>query len=181
MAFGGNLLALRREQTSEQLHGGSLAGAVAHGSLHRETARAEVGAFIQRGRKNVVADIDLRRGNQIDITIDSAHVEHVLSFQIGTVRPTEDLHADVVLALANEGGEVKLGILGGSLGVAHLVTVHIDQRAAVDSVKVHEDARAAPIGGQREGAAIGTHRVVESVLHDDVRRVVVEGILHIDI
>ena len=76
---------------------------------------------------------------------------------------------------------VELGVVVGALGVAHLLAVDPHVGTAIDTVEVEEHAVAGPVGGQREVAAQGADRVVEVALHRDVGRIVLEGIIDIDI
>ena len=78
-------------------------------------------------------------------------------------------------------GDVEFCIHIASLGVAHPLTVDPHVGCRVDAIEMEQDALPTPLLGQCEGAAIGAHAVVESALHIDVGRCVLEGIVDVDI
>ena len=112
----------------------------------------------------VVTHSHFRCGEEIDVSEDTAHAEHVLAFQIGAVAPAEDLHGECVLALDEMGGDVKFGDVVCALCVAHIFSIHPDQGGGVDAVEVKEDALAVPSVGHAEGLEIGADRVDAVVL-----------------
>ena len=154
---------------------------VAHGELHRHRARLVFPNGREAARDVVVAQISLRRGHEIDVAEDAAHVEDVLSFEIRAIGPANHLHAEVVHPFAHVFRHVKFGIVVRAFRVSHLLAVHPNVGTAIDAVEVEENAFPLPACRQGEVAAVRADRVVEPVFHPDVGRVVLEGIFHVDV
>ena len=141
---------------------------------------------IEVGGDVVVAHKGAGSGHQIDITVQTAHVEDVLSFEIRAVRPANHLHTDIVLAGAERGSDVKFGIVVGSLRVADVFAVDPHISAAIDAVEVEEHALAVPVGGKIELAAVASHGIgvyLSAILlaQLDIGRVVFENVVHIHV
>ena len=129
----------------------------------------------------MIADVGLRHRHEIDIAVDAAHVPHILSFEIRTVAPSDYLYGDVVLALAHHVGQVKLGIVVAALRVTDIFSVYPNEGRTVNTVEVQQDALVFPVLWQGEGATVGGHGVGQSALHLNGGRIVVKGIVDIDI
>ncbi len=92
----------------------------------------------------MVADKCFWGGKEVYVAVNATHVEHVLTFKVGTVTPAEYLYADIVLSLAHIGCYVKFGIVGGTLRIACIMAVHPDVGCTVYTVKVEEYAFIVP-------------------------------------
>ncbi len=101
----------------------------------------------------------LGTGHQVDAAVDAAQAEHVLVLEEAAVRPAVDLRGHRVAARPHVARDVELGVVVGPLAVAHLTAVDPQIHGAVYAVEVDEDPLAAPVGRQREVAAVGTHGV----------------------
>ena len=64
---------------------------------------------VQLGLHEEIADVFLGTGQQVHIAEDAAHAELILVLGIGSGGPLEDQHADVVIAIDELFGDVKLG------------------------------------------------------------------------
>ena len=137
----------------------------------------------------MVAHMGLGHVVEINVAVDSAHAEHVLTFEIGTVAPAEHLDGDVVIARAKIFGDVKLGVVVGALGITHVFSVDPDEGCRVDAAEVEHRASVVPVGGKGEVAFVGTDRiyavvgppVVEAFAGIDEWRSVAVGIFHVGI
>ena len=143
----------------------------------------------QARRDYMVAHAHLRHIIEIYIAENATHAEHVLTLQVRAVAPAEHLNGEAVAARAEIFGEVELSHIVGTLRVAHIFAVEVDQSSAVDATEVNESALLSPIGGQVEEAHIRAHGVdaiigaaiVESTASADEWRSVAVRIFHIAI
>ena len=152
--------------------------------LHRPCGVALRG--VELCSDDMVAHKGFGSGHEINITMEAAHMEHVLPLEIGAVGPTNDLHGHLVFAGSHRLCDVKLGIVVRTLGVANVAAVDPDIGAAVDAIEVEEHILVVPSGGKGEGAAIAAHRIgvyLSFILlfEFDVRRFVLENVVYIDI
>ena len=107
----------------------------------------------------MVAYKGLGRGKKEYIAVDTTHVPHILAFEIRSIAPTDNLNGDIVPALAQVGGYVKLGIIVAALCVAYVIAVHPDERRTIYTVKVQEYAFVFPTGWHVEFAAVRCYGV----------------------
>ena len=177
----GDFLTCGREQAQEDVLLAAQGCAVVEGEGHLQVTALIVVVLVQAGLDVVVAHENLRRGIEINVAVDAAHVPHILAFEIRAIAPADDLHADIVRARANLRGYFKLCIVVAALRVADILSVDPYEGGAVDAIKVEEDAVAVPRLRQVEVAAIGSHGVLKPVLHFDGGRRIVEGVVHIDV
>ena len=137
----------------------------------------------------MVAYADLRSAVQTNVAEDTAHAEHVLTLQIGAVAPAEYLYGQAVAARTQVWSQVEFGHVVGTLRIAHVFTVQINQRGAVDTSEVDEGATVLPALRQVEEAHIGTHgidavvlaAVIETLAGIDVGRRIGVRIFHVGI
>ena len=137
----------------------------------------------------MVAYADLRSAVQTNVAEDTAHAEHVLTLQIGAVAPAEHLYGQAIAARTQVWSQVEFSHVVGALRIAHVFTVQINQRGAVDTSEVDEGATVLPALRQVEEAHIGTHgidavvlaAVVEPLAGIDVGRRIGVRIFHIGI
>ncbi len=78
------------------------------------------------------------------VAVDSAHAEHVLAFEIGSVAPPDHLHGDPVGAGPGHVGDVEFMVVVGALSVAYILAVDPDERRGVYAAEVYEYAFAVP-------------------------------------
>ena len=88
------------------------------------------------------------------IAVYTAHVPHILTFEIRGIAPTYDLNTDIVLALAKVICNIKFGIIVAALCIAYIVAVHPYERSTIDTVKVQEHTLVAPSGRHLEIPAV---------------------------
>ncbi|EJW91725.1 hypothetical protein EVA_20165 [gut metagenome] len=112
----------------------------------------------------MVTNADGRDIVKIDFAEDTAHAEHILAFQIGTVAPAEHLYRQGILAGTQMLGEVEFGYVVGTLGVTYILAVEPYEGCRIDTAEVDEGAAAVPVGRQVKGTDIGTHRIDAVVL-----------------
>ena len=130
----------------------------------------------------MVANERLGSGIEVHITVNTAHVPHVLPFEIRTVAPANHRHTYVVrLAHLRIGSNVKLCRIVRPFRITHVFAIYINECRTVDTVKVKEDVLFVPLCRERKVATVMPHRVVQSILHLNVGRIVLEGIIHINI
>ena len=175
--------ALGRNQRHFHLLGAGAALAVVERHGHGERAGG-VGGRGKGGGDIVVAHGNGRRGIEINIAVETRHVEHVLAFEIGAVAPAEHLHANIILARAEIGCEVELGIVVAALSIAHVLPVKPHEGCAVQAVEVEVDALTRfPALGQGKRAAVRADGVVAHALNliGDVGRIVHESIFYIHV
>ena len=125
----------------------------------------------------MVAHEGFRRGKEVDIAVDAAHVEHVLAFQIRGVAPPYHLHADVVRSLTHIIRHVVFCVVVRAFGIAHIAAVHPYVGSAVHAVEMEEHALVGPALGQGEVAAVRGHGIDEPAVHRDGGRSVGEGVV----
>ena len=143
-------------------------------------------SFVQCAGDIVVAYECLRSREQINITVDTAHVEHILSFQITTVAEAEYLYRYVVVAFLHIRSDVELVVVVGSLCVTYVFSVHPYKGCTVNTSEVKEGTFLIPSCRQHESTLIRTYRIFtilsfELIAHLDVRRIVFERIVYIDV
>ena len=129
----------------------------------------------------MVAHEYLGYGHKVDIAMNTAHVPHVLTLEIGTVCPTDNTNGEVVLAGAHMLADIELGIHIATLGVTHILAINPNVGTRVDTIEVKKDALLVPTLGQGEVATIATHAVYQILLHGNVWRIIGKGIVHVDI
>ena len=127
----------------------------------------------------MVADKGLWCGKQIYIAVYAAHVPHILSFKIRGIAPTDDLNADIVLALACMLCNIKFRIVVSALCVAHVFTVHPYKGCSIDTVEMEEKTLVDPVCRQVKVTAVRCNGIQQTTLHFNHRRIVVERIFHI--
>ena len=86
----------------------------------------------------MVADKGLWCGIKVYVTVQTAHVEHILSLEIRGIAPTEYLHTDVVLACAHIGTDVELMVVVTALCVAHILAIDPYESCTIKAVEVQE-------------------------------------------
>ena len=141
---------------------------------------------IELGSDDVVAHESLGSGNEINITVETTHVEGVLSFEIRGICPTDHLHRYLVFTSFHRLGDVKLCIVVAAFGVADVLAIDPNVSTTIDAIEVEEDILLVPVGREVEGAAIAAHRVgvYQSfilIAELDEGWFVVEDVVHIDI
>ena len=75
---------------------------------------------------------------QVDVAENATHAEHVLTFQVRPVAPTEYLHSQSVAAGTQIGGQVKFSHVVRALGVTYVLSVQVDEGCAVNASEVYE-------------------------------------------
>ena len=122
-----------------------------------------------------------RNRHEVNVAVNTAHVPHILSFEIRTVGPANDAYGNIILTCAHSLADVKLSIHITAFGVTHILTIHPHISGGVNTIKVEQHTFIFPTFRKREVAAITTHTVVQSLAHGYVRRIVGKGIVHINI
>ena len=135
-----------------------------HGVLVRV---AEVGADAH------VADVELRRSQEVHVAEDAAHAPLVLVLEVAPHRPLVHLHRNEVLARSQIARHVELGAQVAPLAVPDLLAVDPDVEGRIDALEDEEDLAGAPLLGEFEAAPVNSGRV----LRRDVRGVDREGVL----
>ena len=115
--------------------------------------------------------------------MQATHVEHILTFEIRSVAPTEHLHTYIVLAYTDIGADIELMIVVTALSITHILAVYPNERSTVEAIEVQEDILCIPTLGKSECTAIRAHRVIAHALNlvCNIGWIVVEGILHVHI
>ena len=135
----------------------------------------------------VVKHVSCRHVEEINITEDARHAEHILTFQVRTIAPAEHLHRKTVFTFAEIRCQIIFAHIVSSLTVAHKVAIHPNHCGTIYASKVNDSALFRPSLGKVEGAHIRTHGVdaivctaiVVSRTRHDVRWRVGVGIFHI--
>ena len=141
---------------------------------------------IELGSDDVVAHESLGSGNEINIAVQSTHVEGVLSFEIRGICPTDDLHGNLVFTSFHRLGDIEFSVIVATFGVANVLAIDPNVSTAINAIEVKEDILFVPIGGKVEGAAITTHGVgihqsLIFLAELDIRWFVDKDIVYIDI
>ena len=141
---------------------------------------------IELGSDDVVAHESLGSGHEINITVETTHVESVLSFEIRGICPTDDLHGYLVFTSFHRLGDVEFSVVVAAFGVADVLAIDPNVSTTVDAIEVEEDILLVPISGEVEGATIAAHRVgvYQSfilIAELDEGWFVVEDVVYIDI
>ena len=116
--------------------------------------------LVQIGGHIPVEQAGLGRGIEINIVEDACQAPVVLTLEIKAVAVFDDLHGQRVAAFLQIFCNIVLGRLLSSLIVAHLLTVNPQERCRSHLLKTQEYLLTAPFGGNGEGSAVGTCRVV---------------------
>ena len=93
----------------------------------------------------VIGNINRFYGIEIYVSVQSAHVKDVLSFQIGCIGPANDLHTKSVVALSEVVGEFKLCIVVAGLTIADSLSVAHKVGCSIYAVKMKEHPLALPL------------------------------------
>ena len=113
----------------------------------------------------MVAHTHRRHIIYIDIAEDTRHTEHVLTFQVRTVAPTEHFYSKCVFrALLQEVGDIKFRHVVGTLRVTHVFTVDPHICCRVDTTEVENRALFIPICGHGERTHVRTYGIDAIVL-----------------
>ena len=137
----------------------------------------------------MVAHRNLGHVIQIYIAENTAHSEHVLTFEIRAVAPAEHLHRYGIVARAQVLGEVKLAHIVCSLGIAYILAVYPDESCRVYAAEMNKSPVAVPVFRHIEMAQIRAYRidavvcaaVIESTAGIDIGRSVAVRVLHIGV
>ena len=120
---------------------------VADGKFYRCSCatRSSSGSPRCDSRLNImVCQVSLWCSHEANITMNTTHVPHILSFKIGTIAPTNHLYSNVVLTRAYIFCNIKLTDIISTFGITHLMTVYINISSRVDTIKVEEDTLVLP-------------------------------------
>ena len=112
----------------------------------------------------VVAHTHSRHIIYIYAAADATHAEHILTLQVGAVAPPQHLHHQVVVAALQHGSDVKLGHVAFALCVAHVGSVEIYERCAVNGAEAQYGALSQPLVVHPERALVSAHGVDAVVL-----------------
>ena len=65
-------------------------------------------------------------GDVVNIYVaeDTAHTEHILTFEVATIAPAENLHGEAVAAICEVLANIELSHVVASLRVANILAVH---------------------------------------------------------
>ncbi len=129
-----------------------------HVDPNLEVGIAVVG--VKLGPNPDVAQVDRRRGVQVDVAVDAAEPPEVLILQVAAVGPAVDPHGERVLTGPQIGRQVELRREPAVLAVADLLAVHPEIEGGIDAVEDDEDPATGPPRGDGEGGAIAAHGVV---------------------
>ena len=128
----------------------------------------------------------LRSSHEINIAVETTHVERVLTFEIRSIRPTNHLHSHLVFTSFHSLRDVELSVIVTAFGVANVLTIHPNVGTTIDAIEMEEDILFVPISGEIEGAAIASHGVrvhfsFKLFAKSDIRRFVVEDVVHVNV
>ena len=113
----------------------------------------------------MVAHTHRRHIIYIDIAEDTRHTEHVLTFQVRTVAPTEHFYSEGVFsALLQEVGDVKFRHVVGALRVTYIFSVDPHICCRVDTAEVENRALFIPVSGHGERTHVRTYGIDAIVL-----------------
>ena len=129
----------------------------------------------------MVTDVSFWRSIKINITVNTAHVPHILSFKIRTITKAEYLYGNIISTRANDIGKVELCICIRSFSITYVLSVYPNMSRTVNTIEVKHYSLAVPTFGQVKIATIRTHGIMESTLHLDKGRLVMERVVYIDI
>ena len=178
-SLGEHQFASGRKQTNLVALGCCKAVAVVQGEVYIHIARC--GILGQLGLDIVVAHEYLGYGHKVDIAMNTTHVPHVLTLEIGTVCPTDNTNGEVVLAGAHMLADIELGIHIATLGVTHILAINPNIGTRVDTIEVKKNALLVPTLGQGEVATIAANAIYQILLHGNVWRIIGKGIVNVDI
>ena len=102
----------------------------------------------------MVADICLGGGIKVNIAMYATHAPHILVLEIRGIAKAEHLHSYVVVALAHNFAQVELGIVVGTLRIAHILAVNPHIGCTVNAIEVQHHTLVGPTLGQRKLAAV---------------------------
>ena len=114
--------------------------------FHTDAQRTGLIIFltVEFGRDVMVADECLRCGIDEYIAVDTAHAPHILAFEVRTVREADHADTDIVSAHLHEFGNIKFGIIVGTLRVAGIFAIHPDVCTTVNTIEMEEDFLSIP-------------------------------------
>ena len=93
-------------------------------------------------------------------TLNASEPPKVLPFQVGTVRPTLNLHCNLVFPWANDSAYIKFNRGLRALVVAQLLSVDPDSHAAGNRSETQDHAPSDPLRRNLEAALVAPERVV---------------------
>ena len=115
--------------------------------------------------------------------MQTTHMEHILSFEIRSITPTEHLHTDIVLAGTHMGTQVEFVVVVTALSIADILAIHPNIGRTIKTVKMKEHILCFPALWQSECTTVRAYRVVahtfDLILY--IRWIVQERILYIHI
>lgn len=105
-------------------------------------------------------EIEARRtplAREVDAALDAAHAPEVLALEPGARAPAVDFDHEVVVAPAQQGGDVVANGILRILEIARLAAVHIDIDTGLRAAQVEIDRTAAPGVGDAERTEVDPH------------------------
>ena len=60
---------------------------------------------------------------EVDIAMQTAHMEHILAFEIRRIAPTEHLDANIVLSCAHVVADIKLMVVVTTLSITYILAI----------------------------------------------------------
>ena len=70
--------------------------------------------------------------------MQATHVEHILTFEIGCIAPTEHLYTDIILPGTYISTKVKFVVVVTPLGITDIFTIHPHECSTIETIKVQE-------------------------------------------
>ena len=99
------------------------------------------GAAVDVGGSEIVLDALLRAVQQVDITENAVHTEHILIFHVAAIAPFQYEHGQMVGTVLQKLGHIKLAGGMGYLTVSDKLTVEPDVEAGGNALKIQKCAR----------------------------------------
>ena len=129
----------------------------------------------------MVSNEHLGNSHEVNVAVDTAHVPHVLTFEVRTVGPANHAYRHVVFTRAHLLADVKFSVHIATFGIANILTIYPYISRRVNTIEVEQYAFFFPTFGKGEVAAVTTHAVIQTLTHLNVRRIVGEGVVNVDI
>ena len=102
----------------------------------------------------MVTDKSLRSSIEIHVTVQTTHVEHILTLEIRGIAPTEHLYTDIVLSGTYISTYVEFVIIVTALCVAHILAIDPYESCTIKAVEVQEHILCIPACREVECTAV---------------------------
>ena len=100
-------------------------------------------------------------GDVVNIYVaeNTTHTEHILTFEVATIAPAENLNSEAVAAVGEVLADIELSHVVASLRVANILAVHPNESSRVDTIEVEECSAILIVSWRVEVGYVRTHGV----------------------